>query len=418
MSISGTSQERDQEQEQDMCDSPLASALQLMKKQLEQFQAQMETRLAIQERHITELHGFLSQHQPTGQFPQFRRLPPEIRQMIWDLALPCRKLRPTRFFKFWSEDLECQSFAPPTVAHACREARRVARRNGGLYCQNTTYANSWTWFDGSRDILDLSIFFRRAKRLYSDLIMLAEDSDTVILSTKHLEERWMSHLFGRDVFHQRVQTIYLQIKSPLKVEKVWWHPHLVSEMFDGDTFTIVDMEDPKRVEWLRKVLFQNMNHNISFGLRTPYRRSCQDLARITDQLPDLAKYQQAKQSIMSAWLTFGGESPLPAECLDEDGLISEEKVRSSESFSKMPRVRLAISLELRRRLQKKRQWEDDASIESDSGLGDGRAYESESESELVEDANVDGEFDDPFESDSDVEDNEITVSDLGEETRG
>ncbi|KAI1461045.1 hypothetical protein F4805DRAFT_414552 [Annulohypoxylon moriforme] len=105
-------------------------------------------------------------------FPQFKKLPVEIRFMIWDLALPRRMVCLKECFEDDQDEfINVQySFAsklpPPSVAQVCQESRAVACQSGRLvairnmklYPQGRLLPCSraqWGWFDSSRDSLFL-----------------------------------------------------------------------------------------------------------------------------------------------------------------------------------------------------------------------------------------------------------------------
>ncbi|KAI1652505.1 hypothetical protein F4813DRAFT_377796 [Daldinia decipiens] len=78
-------------------------------------------------------------HEPIGisGFSQFKRLPVEIRAMIWDLAIPSRILGLTGEISHNIAGNSCwylfeQGLSPPSVAHVCKEARSIACRSGRL----------------------------------------------------------------------------------------------------------------------------------------------------------------------------------------------------------------------------------------------------------------------------------------------
>ncbi|KAI1753183.1 hypothetical protein F4782DRAFT_529914 [Xylaria castorea] len=92
-------------------------------------------------------------------FTCFSKLPPEIKLMIWELAIPARIINlgnierspMNPFFKRW--------YPAPPVAHACHDSRQLARRTGSISTFGTPMhgANmlrpSITWFDSHRDTL-------------------------------------------------------------------------------------------------------------------------------------------------------------------------------------------------------------------------------------------------------------------------
>ncbi|KAI1853183.1 hypothetical protein JX266_001889 [Neoarthrinium moseri] len=98
---------------------------------------------------------------PSWQFPQFKKLPPEIRNMIWRFSLPNNIVhvrettRMDGLVSGW--DLE-QSWAPPAASRACREARAVASHSGGMvYTDKLFNGRQWSWFDATRDTLYISV---------------------------------------------------------------------------------------------------------------------------------------------------------------------------------------------------------------------------------------------------------------------
>ncbi|KAI1095113.1 hypothetical protein F5B19DRAFT_367177 [Rostrohypoxylon terebratum] len=108
-------------------------------------------------------------------FHQFRKLPTEIRLMIWDLAIPRRMVcfkeslheNPLNPREIVSVHYELVSpLPPPSVAQVCRESRAVACKHGKLSSIRnmekppwSTHPKSmspkWAWFDASRDSIFL-----------------------------------------------------------------------------------------------------------------------------------------------------------------------------------------------------------------------------------------------------------------------
>ncbi|RYC64964.1 hypothetical protein CHU98_g1274 [Xylaria longipes] len=97
--------------------------------------------------------------EPEVCFKYFSKFPPEIRLMIWELAIPVRVVN------VWNMSSEPHHLftrgghpAPP-VAHACRESRYLARRSGRTRIFGTPMEHprmprlSVSWFDSHRDTL-------------------------------------------------------------------------------------------------------------------------------------------------------------------------------------------------------------------------------------------------------------------------
>lgn len=101
-----------------------------------------------------------------SEFPQFKRLPPEIRAMIWDFAIPSRILGLTKGCSVYYFE---PGLSPPSVAHVCHEARSIAFRRGRLVSIRNSREcphidpmyepdiprPAWSWYDPSRDYLRL-----------------------------------------------------------------------------------------------------------------------------------------------------------------------------------------------------------------------------------------------------------------------
>ncbi|KAI1456152.1 hypothetical protein F4805DRAFT_476262 [Annulohypoxylon moriforme] len=113
------------------------------------------------------------------EFPQFPRLPAELRLLIWRFALPHRVFEIRRetvsikqngeadvtkeldhdAWRVRSSDLVAVLLAPPALLSVCREARRFASRTGSWKCVGSRPRGSGrvirlaTWFDPSLDTL-------------------------------------------------------------------------------------------------------------------------------------------------------------------------------------------------------------------------------------------------------------------------
>jgi hypothetical protein len=131
--------------------------------------AQKEARRAIR----AEMLLLLRQSSCAPRFPQFSRLPVEIRCMIWNFAIPCGIVhlvehRLTAIDAGWCVWSCKQKQTPPAITQVCREARTVACRTGALVplkCPSknefewpSSFAIEWTWFDPTRDTLFFSFY--------------------------------------------------------------------------------------------------------------------------------------------------------------------------------------------------------------------------------------------------------------------
>ena len=84
-------------------------------------------------------------------FPQFKKFPPEIRDMIWEAALP-----PPRWVRYQYKLLT--TLPAPNVAHVCKESRIIALKQGSRHAFQ--FPGDWkrfTWFCPSQDTLCVGI---------------------------------------------------------------------------------------------------------------------------------------------------------------------------------------------------------------------------------------------------------------------
>lgn len=101
-------------------------------------------------------------------FPQFLRLPIEIRLAIWELAIPRRMFTPWQDDRHIDNDPDadpsfCRSaegLPPPSISRVCRESRFVARKRGKMFLLYQTHETKqrlsyWTWFDRAHDVVQL-----------------------------------------------------------------------------------------------------------------------------------------------------------------------------------------------------------------------------------------------------------------------
>ncbi|KAI0194874.1 hypothetical protein EV127DRAFT_478171 [Xylaria flabelliformis] len=101
-------------------------------------------------------------------FTCFSKLPPEIRNMIWELAIPARVLNISHRYKnILPGHLTFGPWYPaPPVAHVCYESRQLAQRTGSInnFVKTEIHPegaglksprHSTSWFDSHRDTLRL-----------------------------------------------------------------------------------------------------------------------------------------------------------------------------------------------------------------------------------------------------------------------
>ncbi|KAI0853834.1 hypothetical protein F5Y00DRAFT_250509 [Daldinia vernicosa] len=190
-------------------------------------------------------------------FPQFPRLPTEIRRLIWVHALPRGRIQ------LFAKNVPWENWRllPPVVAHVCQESREVAVNHSVVRGFPTAEdIHTTTWFIGSRDILELHSgypyplsnpepFFSAAERL---AINAGDFEGEIKVVIKDLIE-------GRR-FHS-VKMIYLIVEQ---IETAYW-PKFRPDMTEQDKGkgTVLDLfsdEDLRKIDgyktWAR---FQEMS---------------------------------------------------------------------------------------------------------------------------------------------------------------
>ncbi|KAI2616321.1 hypothetical protein GGR54DRAFT_241410 [Hypoxylon sp. NC1633] len=190
-------------------------------------------------------------------FPQFARLPTEIRRLIWTHALPRGRIQ------LFAKNVPWENWRllPPVVAHACREAREVATNHTVVRGFPTAEdVETTTWFISSRDILELHSgypyplsnpepFFSAAERI---AINAGDFEGEIAVVIRDLIEGHRFH---------NVKIFYLIVEQ---VETAYWpkfRPDITEQ--DKGKGTIIDLcsdEDMRKVEaykaWAR---FQEMS---------------------------------------------------------------------------------------------------------------------------------------------------------------
>ncbi|OTB16417.1 hypothetical protein K445DRAFT_101004 [Daldinia sp. EC12] len=196
----------------------------------------------------------MSSHQS---FPQFPRLPTEIRRLIWLHALPRGRIQ------LFAKNVPWENWRllPPVVAHVCRESREVALNYSVVRGFPTAEdVDTTTWFIGSRDILELHSgypyplsnpepFFSAAERL---AINAGDFEGEIKVVIKDLIEGQRFH---------NVKVVYLIVEQ---IETAYW-PRFRPDMTEQDKGkgTVLDLcsdEDQRKIDgykaWAR---FQEMS---------------------------------------------------------------------------------------------------------------------------------------------------------------
>ncbi|PNP49397.1 hypothetical protein THARTR1_09719 [Trichoderma harzianum] len=318
-------------------------------KSLEEIQHVMEVLQRVQllqEHRITELERQLKSHNGSvAEFPYFSRLPPELRCQIWELALPVQIFRPFRYLQ--PSFLEWTSVNPPPISRVCREARYVAHRHGAFYCHEFLAPMSWAWFNGHKDILDLSPY-RIPKDGFIPLeANLLKEAKTILLDVDHVDNRLIAGLFGQGGRLPNIRTIYLMAGNIFQAERQSWHPHAVARLFRDQSFAHVDIEDDEEVEQLEQLLL-DMASASDGSFTDKWHRDT--ITRLQTQIQPpatvMGPWKKAKQLLMQGWMSYNADaSSLGIESnVKGDGMTKEDEVR--KRYPQMPAIKIVQVFEL------------------------------------------------------------------------
>ncbi|KAH0431611.1 hypothetical protein CcaCcLH18_06915 [Colletotrichum camelliae] len=203
----------------------------------------LERRVDAMEKMVLSYPPPPSSQEETSSFPQFRRLPPEIRHRIWELAIPVRALRLRRGRGGFIPTLR-----PPAVAETCREGRAVATAHGGGMVSVTGCGKGeeerrcWSWFDGRRDVLELERWVsleRDEPRSVRELVSRARH----VLAPR-ADATWFKRLFEEAVELRRVSLKF----DTTVASRCAWDANVVRDVFGSvDTVAILDLEDAEEI---------------------------------------------------------------------------------------------------------------------------------------------------------------------------
>ncbi|KAI1135336.1 hypothetical protein F5Y05DRAFT_179573 [Hypoxylon sp. FL0543] len=196
----------------------------------------------------------MSSHQT---FPQFSRLPAEIRRLVWIHALPRGRIQ------LFAKNVPWENWRllPPVVAHVCQEAREVAVNQSVVRGFPTADdIQTTTWFIGSRDILELHSGYPYPLSNPEPFFAAAEKVAINAGDFKGEIEFVIRDLIEGHRFHS-VKEVYLIVEQ---IETAYW-PKFRPDMTEQDKGkgTILDLcseEDQRKIEdyraWAR---FQEMS---------------------------------------------------------------------------------------------------------------------------------------------------------------
>lgn len=281
-------------------------------------------------------------------FPQFTKLPPEIRRMIWDTTIPSRKFRP---YDIREEKTDYTKFSllPPVAAQVCRESRGVACVSGGLYLMywaadsiSTSY-EYWTWFDGSHDVLELHLDCvprMGENQLYGLKKMLRKAKSILVTIPDMLEhEGWIDMLLKDEGVRRALKTIYVQRSHPDIAHRYRWHPSAISKLFKDREFYLLDLEDKQDVEYIRSI--QSLNPEVAEKWFNKWLEVWEEHEKNTS-IPLTTAW--ARKAFTDAWV-FRGNRGTKKEYFRSIAAIDKRDPWINERLAGMPRVRPVYTME-------------------------------------------------------------------------
>lgn len=190
-------------------------------------------------------------------FPRFQRLPKEIKEMVWALAIPRRAYsykKPRKYFGI-------TSLPAPAITQVCTESRAVALRYGRYYpvrqsrgCLDSSWQSfiCWSWFSPDHDVL-----------LREPVNDVHEATDKAAKSlflecSEYKPQRFMDPaIFIRRPLAQhmdrfpKLETVYVGCRFFIGRSM---SASAVSELFHGDEALLVNMEDATAVRRVSRIL--------------------------------------------------------------------------------------------------------------------------------------------------------------------
>lgn len=315
---------------------------------------------------LRNLPARLRDDPPPPYFPQFRKLPPEIRNLVWGFTIPRRILVVNDLQKRidgeeWYEYHFRRRLSPPKTAQVCQESRAVARKTGrlvriengktlwgfyglgGRFRRMDSAKTQWSWFDPSRDslLLDISDLTMEFRDALTDVLQITESLTTnmPVISIPTLDQTF----FNCKTF-PRLRTLEWVEKEHEVAESSNLRLELALFGLDQNDPISVDIDEVKTHRNLLRILRRN-------GFRG---RPAESIMRMT---PDDRPWSTLLQRLEQKWLhsqmiwspIIGPEAPVnstewPCE-YDEmvNGPCSEW---TKAAFARMPtfrRVRLVRS---------------------------------------------------------------------------
>ena len=239
-------------------------------------------------------------------------LPLELRQMIWDLAIP------TRYTMMMDKNACGNTFRiafpyslrlgpilqpPPAIAHVCAESRRIAQKKGSMVKVTYQTWSGYTWFQSDRDfILDADMATAIVSNTNVDRIILLEDD-----AFEGLPEgdgiSMISTLYNVCSRIPKVETIYIAKKKFFHIADQSWDPSIVSEIFNGDSVVVAANDEYHGSNWARlnEIFGRESTKKALQGVMEPYWNSAEALR---ENSPEEGLWPLITREIQDEWETW------------------------------------------------------------------------------------------------------------------
>lgn len=205
-----------------------------------------------------------NQSKVADHFPLFTKLPPEIRTLIWEAALPRRSL-PIGFSKGAGYEI----LGPPTIAQVCGESRAVALRHGSpqpvKLCPMNAYPHLFTWLDPSRDAILHPDWYTPHPFPETASVTLGDlDWDYTILSNEKSYVRGLKRLLRtvkalkKEAKNTRIINLtFYSFEDGFGMHPAILKPGVGDAILGIDWFRTVDLRDENEVEFISHILYGN-----------------------------------------------------------------------------------------------------------------------------------------------------------------
>ncbi|KAM0472039.1 hypothetical protein ACHAPX_008986 [Trichoderma viride] len=298
----------------------------------------------LQQQRIIQLGRQLESYRARqAEFAPFSRLPPELRRYIWRLAIPPQIFRPFRYLE--PSHLERKSLPPPTISRVCQEARLVAYQQGALYRHWFLAPVFWTWFSGRRDILDLSSYCISENGFIPLQTGLLRGARAIILDVGLINDLSITGMNSKSSNLQSVNTIYLSVGNPFQVENRSWQPQAVAQLFRGQSFALIDVEDDNELKRLEQILEISDSDDVDDvnGMGWWHTEAVTRLEGIIrPPVEKMKAWRDARLLLSKGWMSHRYPMlPLAESFLDQ---MSQEE--AEKMYPQLPTVRLVQTFEL------------------------------------------------------------------------